>query len=268
MERIEPTSRTDRKVVVVTKPRVSFGAIVAGVVVALATLVLLGFLGIAIGGAAIEPALPGVRTLAIATALWVLFAFVVATGLGSLVAGRLSGVTRPLDGLLHGVVVFGLTLFLLVGSAAQNPNNILAPLGAMGADATRLQAAAIPTDNEAFLAWARARAWPGERDKAILVLAAAGVDPADASALFDELGRERTVTPEALAHAESIALQVRTAVHDASRAAAIGSAWAFASCTVALFFCMGLGALGAMRRRRARIEPSPEPPRVVPGLSH
>ena len=50
MDRIEATYRTDRKSHSM-KPRVSFSAIVAGVVVALATLVLLGFLGIAIGGA-------------------------------------------------------------------------------------------------------------------------------------------------------------------------------------------------------------------------
>jgi hypothetical protein len=264
MERIEPTYRKDRKASM--KPRVSFSAIVAGVVVSFATLVLLGFLGIAIGGAAIEPAVPGVRTLAIATALWVLFAFVIATGLGSLVAGRMSGVARTLDGLLHGVVVFGLTLFLLVGSAAQNPNSVLAPLGVMGADATRLQAAAIPTDTDAFLAWARARSGIGTRDQAVVALATAGIDPEAAVALFDELRRDPAVSPEARAHAESIALQVRSAVHDASRAAAIGSAWAFATCTVALFFCMGMGALGAAHRRhRARAEPAP---RVVPGLSH
>lgn len=116
METTELGARPEQEPVIAAQTRFSGGAVFGGVVVALASLILLGLFGLVVGGA-VEPDLGVARHVGFAAALWALFSLVVGCGAGSLVAGRLSGVIRPLDGLLHGAVVFATTLLILLAIA-------------------------------------------------------------------------------------------------------------------------------------------------------
>lgn len=102
--------------------RISWGAIIAGLIVTLVCQISFTMLGVAIGVATIEPLneqkpLEGLGTGA---AIWWIASSLISLSLGGCVAGRLAGVPRRGDGALHGIIMWGtvtLITFLLVGTA-------------------------------------------------------------------------------------------------------------------------------------------------------
>lgn len=97
--------------------RVSWGAIFAGVVIAIAIQVLLGILGTGIGLSMVDPTegtTPGAGGFGIGAGIYWLITTVVALGAGGYAAARLSGVTDRFDALAHGLVVWGVTLILTI----------------------------------------------------------------------------------------------------------------------------------------------------------
>jgi len=89
--------------------RISWGAIIAGIVVVLAIQMLLMLLGLAIGAATIDPMTadtPQASTLGLGGAVWWLIAVAVSVFAGAWVAARLAAVPSRLDGGLHGVVTW------------------------------------------------------------------------------------------------------------------------------------------------------------------
>jgi hypothetical protein len=118
--------------------RISWGAIFAGTLVAIAVQLLLTLLGLAIGAWAINPAAgaEGMQGIGIGAGIWALLSFIIALFSGGWVAGRMSGLGSKLDGLLEGIIVWGavtvLTFFLLtttvgriLGGAAGLAGNML-----------------------------------------------------------------------------------------------------------------------------------------------
>lgn len=95
--------------------RASWGAIFAGVVIAIAVQLVLGFLGTGIGMSMIDPtdgSTPGAAGFGIGAGIYWLITTVIALGAGGYVAARMSGVTERFDALVHGLVVWGVTLIL------------------------------------------------------------------------------------------------------------------------------------------------------------
>ena len=94
--------------------RVSWGAIFAGTVVALVVELMLGTLGLAVALGNIHPATE-TRTfegMGVGAGIWFVVTTLVALYAGGWTAGRLAGIPRRADALLHGVVTWGLvTLF-------------------------------------------------------------------------------------------------------------------------------------------------------------
>jgi len=91
-------------------PRVSWGAVFAGTVVALGVWAMLYALGLAVGLAALDPSDPGtLKSSGIFTGIWGIIAPLVALFVGGVVAARCAGVTRRLDGAIHGLVMWGLS---------------------------------------------------------------------------------------------------------------------------------------------------------------
>ncbi|MDP2309083.1 MAG: hypothetical protein Q8P18_23880 [Pseudomonadota bacterium] len=122
--------------------RVSWGAIFAGLVVALVVELVLGTLGLAVAFGTIKPATE-VQTfegLGVGTGIWLLVTTVLALYAGGYAAGRLAGVPRRADAMLHGIVAWGLaTLFStwlvanLVGGVVSGAFGILgSTLGLVG----------------------------------------------------------------------------------------------------------------------------------------
>jgi hypothetical protein len=98
-------------------PRLSWGAIFAGVVIAVAVQVLLGILGTGIGLSMVDPTegtTPGAAGFGIGAGIYWLITTLVALGAGGYAAARVSGVTERFDALVHGLVVWGVTLILTI----------------------------------------------------------------------------------------------------------------------------------------------------------
>lgn len=96
---------------------VSWGAIFAGVVVALVIQVLLTMLGAGIGIATLNPGAadnPEASTFSIIAGIWYVLAGIVATFVGGYVAARMSGKTNPTTGALHGLTTWAFTTLLVL----------------------------------------------------------------------------------------------------------------------------------------------------------
>ncbi len=97
--------------------RISWGAIVAGVVVVLVVQMALMLLGLAVGTATIDPAAadsPAASSLGTGGGIWWLAATAISVFIGGWVAGRLAGMPTRTDGTLHGVVTWAVaTLFAI-----------------------------------------------------------------------------------------------------------------------------------------------------------
>jgi hypothetical protein len=89
--------------------RVSWQAIFAGVVVAISVQMLLALLGAGIGLGMIEPAS---GSFGIGAGLWWLVSNLIALVAGGYAAAWLAGNTLRFDGMLHGIVTWGVTLLL------------------------------------------------------------------------------------------------------------------------------------------------------------
>lgn len=96
--------------------RISWGAIVAGMVMTLAIQLILSLLGLGIGMTTVEPAqnggTPGLETLSSSAGIWWTVSYMVALAVGGYVAARLAGVVVRGDGVLHGLVTWALALLL------------------------------------------------------------------------------------------------------------------------------------------------------------
>ena len=93
---------------------VSWGAILAGVVVALSMQLLLNLLGIGIGASTITPTegnTPGAG-LAVGAGIWFAVSALISLWSGGWAAGRLAGMVAPSNGMLHGFATWSLTTLL------------------------------------------------------------------------------------------------------------------------------------------------------------
>lgn len=99
--------------------RISWSAVVAGVVIASALQLLLNLLGLAIGLWNLEVESP--RSIGLAAGAWWLASALVSLHAGGWAAGHLAGSPRRFDGAMHGVLVWGLgslAMVWLVSTAA------------------------------------------------------------------------------------------------------------------------------------------------------
>ena len=120
-----PTPMTTEVLNAVPTLRISWGAIAAGAVTALAVQILLAMLGTGIGASTVDAMAPGGTSSATAlgggAAIWWVITSLVSLMVGGWVAGRLSGVTRTAEGGMHGMLTWAvavLAMVYLVSSAA------------------------------------------------------------------------------------------------------------------------------------------------------
>lgn len=97
--------------------RVSWGAIFAGVVVALIVQVLLTMLGVGIGVANLNPAAgdnPAASSFSIAAGIWYVVTGLIAAFAGGYIAARMSGRSEATTGALHGLTTWAFTTLLVL----------------------------------------------------------------------------------------------------------------------------------------------------------
>lgn len=95
-----------------SKRRISWGAVFAGAVLALAIQLLLSLLGLGIGLSTINPVTESgnpAEGLGMGAGFWWFFSGLASLYCGGWVAGRLSGIPRVTDSTLHGLLTWGLT---------------------------------------------------------------------------------------------------------------------------------------------------------------
>jgi hypothetical protein len=259
----------------VASRRVSWGAIFAGSVVAVAISTMLHLLGAGIGAASIDATggtTPSASAFTTGAAIWLAVSTLVGLGAGGFVAGRLSGTTDTEDGLLHGLAVWAVAALLtmaVAGSATVSvagamANGLGSVLGgaASGAGAAAAGAARNTDQREAVDRLTRTLAAGGDpaamtddqRTNAVTVLIQRRVqngswtaeDRARAVALVqhganvpeEEANRRVTAIEQNMARAEA---QAREAADAAARAASRAAFWGFAALLIGAI----VGAAGA-----------------------
>ena len=95
--------------------RVSWGAVFAGAVVAIAIGLMLNALGAGVGATTIDAtarSTPSASNFGIGAAIWILVSNLIGLAAGGYVAARLSGTSDNTDGTLHGLAVWGTTFLI------------------------------------------------------------------------------------------------------------------------------------------------------------
>lgn len=133
------------------RTRLSWGAAFAGVVIAVAVQLVLGILGTGIGLSMVDPVegtTPGATGFGIGAGIYWLITTILALGLGGYAAARVSGVTERFDALVHGLVVWGvtliLTLYLLTSAVGGIIGGAFRTVGAVAGAAGSTVGAAAP----------------------------------------------------------------------------------------------------------------------------
>src|SRR5260221_6977554 len=117
--------------------RISWGAIIGGTIIALVTQITLSLLGIGIGASTIHVQSGQTGSgLGSGSAIWLVLAILISLFAGGYVAGRLAGFPAKQEGMLHGLITFGLVTLLslyflttalgaIIGGAGAAPGVIL-----------------------------------------------------------------------------------------------------------------------------------------------
>jgi hypothetical protein len=255
--------------------KVSWGAVFAGVAVALVVQLLLNLLGAGIGAAVIDPAAndnPSAATLSVTTAVWFVVSGLIASFIGGYIASRLSG--RPLrsTGALHGVTSWAVTtlvvVYLLTTSVGALVGGVFSGLGGIVSTAGSTVATAATTAAPALAAATdpmagieqNVRDASGGNDPAALRNAA--VASVRAALTGDEAKAEeaRNRAADAVAKAQNIAVdqakqqvakyeqQYKDAVAQAKQKAteaAQTAATAFSAGAILAFIALAIGAIAA-----------------------
>ena len=117
--------------------RVSWGAILAGAVIATSVTALLTLLGVGIGLISSDN-LTGADTLATGAAIWYVISGTIGLFIGGYAAGRLAGSPTTKDALLHGLTTWGTTTILAAWLSSMLATSVIS--GAIGLTNSALQA--------------------------------------------------------------------------------------------------------------------------------
>jgi hypothetical protein len=261
--------------------QISWGAVLAGVVIALTAQLLLNLLGVGIGLATVDPSAaannPDPKTFSIGVGIWWAVSGIIAALIGGYAAGRLSGTPKESTTGWHGLIAWaGATLVVfyllstalgaVVGGAYNAVSSAMGGLGHIASTAAQTAAPAVASGSNPFGDIEQRIRATGGGDPAAARDAAVGAvrglvtgDPAQAQA-----ARERAAA--AVAQAQNIPIeqareqvvqyeqQYRQTVEQAKqKAAAAADAAAKATSRAALFSVLALvlGALAAWFGGRA-----------------
>src|SRR5919112_849113 len=143
--------------------RISWGAVLAGVVTALVTQLILNMLGIGVGVATLDPATgdnPQASTFSIAAGIWWTLSGIIASFAGGYLAGRLSGRPKESTAGFHGLISWAATTLVIfylltstLGSLLGGAYNTLSSaVGGLGRTAVQTAAPALAQNPDPFAA--------------------------------------------------------------------------------------------------------------------
>jgi len=277
-----------------TPSHVSWGAIIAGAVVAVAVGAMLNLLGLATASSLVETVsreTPTAQSMAVGSGIWLAVTTALGILIGALVAARLAGSWDTMDAALHGLAVWAVSMILamtLVGSAvsgglaagARGLGNLAGgAVSAAGAGASALdpeqalerltgrlfgQADAAQTPREQAVAEAteifarrlRDGSWSGQDRQRLEALVAnvAGIPQQEAA---QRIQQAEAAVQSAISQAEATARQAADA---AAKSTAVAAFWAFA----AMLLGIGAAVLGARMGMGTTHTPPPYSERSLP----
>jgi ElaB/YqjD/DUF883 family membrane-anchored ribosome-binding protein len=222
--------------------RMSWGAVLAGAVVALSVQLLLSLLGIGIGLATVDPAAgdtPSAASFGIATGVFYAIVTLLSLFAGGWVAGRLAGMPVRTDGLLHGLVTWSVAMLLLLYVVTTSVGALVS--GTLGVVGNTLQAAGQGVQQAAGAAaqteigeealntiQQQARQFLGQAQQAtgaqdasglleqVMAIAQGGLSDQEQQRMLDQIVQQTGVTRE---EAESRLEQLQTQYQEARAAA-------------------------------------------------
>lgn len=119
------------------KNRVQWGPIIAGVLTAIATLLILTVLGLAVGSSALEPRDVGEK-LATGAAIWGAISAIIAFFLGGYVAAKTAAVGGVGSGMINGLMVGAAILALVLYLTSTGVGSLIGTLGSNIGDLTNV----------------------------------------------------------------------------------------------------------------------------------
>lgn len=276
--------------------KISWGAVLAGVVVALVTQLILNMLGIGIGAATLDPATgdnPSATTFSIGAGIWWTLSGVLAALAGGYAAGRLAGKPKESTAGWHGLTTWALTtlvIFYLLTSAVGGIlggayrtmtsalGNVASTVGATAQTAAQVAAPNLSRVTDPFSSIEQSvRGATGGNDPAALRDAAVAAVRAAVTGNESQAQQARERAAEALARAQNIPVEQarsqvqqyeqqyrQTADQAKQQAAQAADATSKAVSRGALFGAFGLllGALaGWFGGRMGAVEPTVTPGR-------
>ena len=238
-------------------PAIRWGAVLAGVAVGISVQLVLTLLGIASGlsmTSVQQGEAPGAGAM-----IWAGISMLLAALIGAYVAGRMSGLKRKTDGILHGVVSWAVTTLLFVVLATSAGGSLLSGLfSGLGQGASTVaQSGASPGGLAAMLnrqlgvnvtpesmRTLQSHITAGRRDQAIDYMS---------TSMGVQRDRAATVVDQALIMSgspEQASPQGRAAADRAIRGASTAAWVVFAAVALSLVLSVVGGLLGAMGARR------------------
>lgn len=141
---------------------ISWGAVLAGGVIAAAIAAALSILGAGLGAMSVDAVArdtAGAANFGIAAAVWLLVSNAIALGFGGYAAARLSGTTSDTDGVLHGMAVWAVAFLfsamllgnIVAGVASSAVSAAGSAVGGAASAVGQVSAQAVPEANPAAL---------------------------------------------------------------------------------------------------------------------
>jgi hypothetical protein len=264
--------------------RISWGAVLAGAVVAVAVGLMLNALGTGIGATTVDAtarATPSASSFGTGAAIWLLVANLIGLAVGGYVAARLSGTADNTDGTLHGMAVWGTTFLisavllgnLVSGIASTAASGVSSVVGGLASGT----GSAVSTVGQQVAGRTDSGALQGLVDRAQNALSGGGGQPAamtsdqrkseigtlvtrrvtdgqlstaDRDRLGSLVAAEYGISPQdaqaRVQQAEQQAVQTARQAEETARRAADAAASAAATAGYAIFAVMLLGAVAAV----------------------
>lgn len=212
------TPADDARTILINK--VSWGAILAGVVTALVTQLILNMIGIGIGASTLDPVAndnPAASTFSIGAGIWWALSGIIAAFVGGYVASRLSGRPKESTGGWHGLTSWAATTLLvfyllstavgsLVGGAFNTVSSAIGGLGRTASSAVQSAAPALANANDPLAFLDRAVGATGNDPAALRADATSAIrDLLTGDAAKANDARERAAT--ALARSQNIPVE-------------------------------------------------------------
>lgn len=283
--------------------RISWGAVLSGVAVAIVTHIAMNLLGLSIGASILDPfrSQEMIVEFETATIIWIAASTLVSMFAGGWVAGRLSGITDETDSALHGLSVWAvvtlLTIFFIISGVSRVINGAADVVGAgfslaggaaeviapEVADAVNVQETTLQDieDEARSFQNAEGRATNSQLTVALRRLLRDGADaaPETRQAVVDALVQQAGMTPadanvtvdrwvttyqQTVDDAEAFA---RDAGEDAADAIAAAAGVAFMSMAIGAFAAGAGGMLGSPDQRRTMTTRMISQTHTVPGAT-